>query len=137
MPAKQSAEAHCLFFSDLYRSNFTVPTQEDSRATSSSVCRSFLQSRQTKCAESGKGYSAKNVYQVEEQQVDCIPHRHPCKEYRIRLNPSDCLQNRRNAQGTDPAQICAEEKQSQLLGNGRKQESEYIKPRFLLFATLP
>ena len=102
-----------------------------------SVGYSFLQSRQAKCTGSGKGRSAKNICPVKEQQVDCVPHGHPCKEYRIRFDPSDRLHGRRDTEWADPAQICAEDIQCQLLGNGRKQESEYIKQRFLLFATLP
>ena len=40
---------------------------------------------------------------------------------------SDCLHDRCDTEGTDPAQIRAEEIQRQLLGNGRKQECQVRK----------
>ena len=88
------------------------------------ILRPLLQEGQTHKAECREGDAAKNVCPVKEQQVDCVPHGHPCKEYRIRLDRSNCLHDRRDTERTDPAQIRAEEIQCQLLGNGRKQESE-------------
>ena len=63
----------------------------------------LLKEGQAQKAECREGDAAKNVYPVKEQQIDCIPHGHPCKEHRIRLNRSNCLHDRRDTEGTDPA----------------------------------
>lgn len=88
-------------------------------------------------AECREGDAAKNVCPVKKQQVDCIPHGHPCKEYRIRFDPSDRLHDRCDTEGTDPAQVRAEEIQCQLLGNGRKQNTKRVKQRFPILAAPP
>ena len=74
-----------------------------SQPIESIVHRPLLQEGQAQKAECREGDAAKNVCPVKEQQVDCVPHGHPGKEHRIRLDRSNCLHDRRDTERTDPA----------------------------------
>ena len=101
------------------------------------ILRPLLQEGQAHKAECREGDAAKSICPVKEQQIDCIPHGHPCKEYRIRFDPSDRLHDRCDTEGTDPAQIRAEEIQRQLLDNSREQNAKRVKQRFPILAAPP